>query len=148
MAHQVTLEEAATHLPELVREARGGQEVVFTEGRQPVARLIPVDDDVIDYGLPGAAEMAQLAMSGGAFDWLEDEPDLYSDAPATTVQALLKLWQQEGGLPARPEGAGHFPVQELFARWDREDQQMTPEEAEAEQSLWTDHQGERPQVSI
>ena len=31
-------------------------------------------------GEPSADELAYLAMQGGAFDWLADEPDLYSDA--------------------------------------------------------------------
>ncbi len=74
MAQQFTLEEAASHLPELVREARGGQEIVFTDGRQPVARLIPVGDDT-----PAPAETARLALAGGAFGWLVGEPDLYDD---------------------------------------------------------------------
>ena len=74
MAQQVTLEEAASLLPELVRKARNGQEIVFTEGQQPVARLVPVGDDI-----PTPLEIARLAMAGGAFDWLADEPDLYDD---------------------------------------------------------------------
>ncbi|MFQ5633364.1 MAG: hypothetical protein ACE5I1_31750 [bacterium] len=32
-----------------------------------------------------AAEMTQIALSGGAFDWLKDEPDLYSDADGEPV---------------------------------------------------------------
>jgi hypothetical protein len=34
-----------------------------------------VDEDTID-----ALPMAAIAQAGGAFDWLADEPDLYSDA--------------------------------------------------------------------
>lgn len=74
MAHQVTLEEAATHLPELIREVRGGQDIVFTDGRFPVARLVGVEEDSLS-----ASDIAKLAMAGGAFDWLADEPDLYDD---------------------------------------------------------------------
>ncbi len=33
----------------------------------------------LDLGDPSADELAYLAMQGGAFDWLADEPDLYSD---------------------------------------------------------------------
>lgn len=29
---------------------------------------------------PGALPMAAIAQVGGAFDWLADEPDLYTDA--------------------------------------------------------------------
>ncbi len=74
MAYQVTLEEAASHLPELVREAHGGEEILFTEGQRPVAKLVPVGDDT-----PAPSEIARLATAGGAFDWLADEPDLYDD---------------------------------------------------------------------
>ena len=33
----------------------------------------------LDLGDPSGNELAYLAMQGGAFDWLADEPDLYSD---------------------------------------------------------------------
>ena len=33
----------------------------------------------LDLSEPGADELACLAMQGGAFDWLADEPDLYGD---------------------------------------------------------------------
>jgi hypothetical protein len=33
-----------------------------------------------DLGEPTDEELAHLAMTGGAFDWLEDEPELYTDA--------------------------------------------------------------------
>jgi antitoxin (DNA-binding transcriptional repressor) of toxin-antitoxin stability system len=77
---QVTLEEAAAQLPELVREARGGREIVFTDGREPVARLVPVGD------APAPAEVAALAAAGGAFDWLADEPDLYDDTCGEAIR--------------------------------------------------------------
>ena len=32
-----------------------------------------------------ATEMTQIALSGCAFDWLKDEPDLYSDADGEPV---------------------------------------------------------------
>lgn len=32
-----------------------------------------------DLSGPSDDELAYLAMQGGAFDWLADEPDLYSD---------------------------------------------------------------------
>lgn len=43
--YQVTLEEAATRLPELIREASGGGEVVLTQNNHPVARLIAVTQE-------------------------------------------------------------------------------------------------------
>jgi antitoxin (DNA-binding transcriptional repressor) of toxin-antitoxin stability system len=38
----VTLEEAQARLPELVSALQLGQELLITQGTQPVARLIPV----------------------------------------------------------------------------------------------------------
>ena len=34
----------------------------------------------LNLGEPSDEELAYLAMQGGAFDWLADEPDLYSDS--------------------------------------------------------------------
>ncbi|MBU0705217.1 MAG: hypothetical protein KKC18_15310 [Chloroflexi bacterium] len=34
----------------------------------------------LDLSEPNADELALLAMRGGSFDWLADEPDLYTDA--------------------------------------------------------------------
>lgn len=144
--HQVTLEEAAGHLPELIREAHNGQEIVLLQDQQPVAKLVSLTDDV------SSGEIAALAMSGGAFDWLADEPELHDDTggePLTDrVPALLRQWQQEYGLPVRPDGQVHTSVQELFAQWEREDSSLTPEEADAEQRLWEDHQKNHPKVSL
>ncbi len=39
--HQITLEEAATKPPELIREASTGEEVVLMQDNAPVAKLIP-----------------------------------------------------------------------------------------------------------
>ena len=48
--------------------------LLLEEGiRSRVGRARPVDD------LPGS-EIAKLASSGGSFDWLLDEPDLYDDS--------------------------------------------------------------------
>ena len=78
---QVTLEEAAAHLPELVREARGGQEIVLMDGLQPVARLVPAS-----VASPAPSEIARLALVGGAFDWLAEEPDLYDDTCGEAIR--------------------------------------------------------------
>jgi hypothetical protein len=32
-----------------------------------------------------ASEIAHLAIAGGSFDWLEDEPDLYDDTSGEPV---------------------------------------------------------------
>lgn len=36
---------------------------------------------------PDALPMAAIAVSGGGFDWLADEPDLYTDADLATPAA-------------------------------------------------------------
>ncbi len=133
MAHQMTLEEAAARLPELIRQ---GQEIILLNGLEPVAKLTPLGDDA-----PSAHEIAALAMAGGAFDWLADEPDLYEDAPADAAIAVrerLRQWQQECGLPARLDGQAHTPIEALFAEWDAEDSHLAPEEAFAEQQIGAD----------
>jgi prevent-host-death family protein len=38
--HSVSLEEAASLLPQLIQEARAGEDVVITENNLPVARLV------------------------------------------------------------------------------------------------------------
>lgn len=34
---------------------------------------------------PNAKEMTEIALLGGAFDWLKDEPELYSDADGEPI---------------------------------------------------------------
>jgi prevent-host-death family protein len=43
--YHVTLEEATTRLPELIREASDGGEVVLTQNNHPVAKLIAVSSE-------------------------------------------------------------------------------------------------------
>jgi len=145
MAHQVTLQEAAGQLSALVREAQAGREVVLLDGIRPVAKLTPLAD-----GSVSSDDIAQLAMAGGAFDWLADEPDLYDDAPDVVfeVRKRLQQWQQEYGLPPRPDGLTHTPVQELFATWAEEDARLTPEEVAAEQRIWHNSQQSRQEVTL
>jgi prevent-host-death family protein len=40
--HQVDIEEAKTHLPDLVEAAMRGIEVVITQGNWPVVKLVPI----------------------------------------------------------------------------------------------------------
>ena len=143
MAYQVTLEEADGHLNELIRKAQSGQDIILLQGQRPVARLVSLPSEDVS-----SAEIAQLAMAGGAFDWLANEPDIYDDEPAARVQALLKQWQQDYGLPTRPDGQAHTSVQDLLAQWDQEDSRLTQEEATAEQHLWEDHQNNQQPVSL
>ena len=40
----------------------------------------PLADEALpdDYDLPSSEDMLALALWGGAFDWLKDEPDIYT----------------------------------------------------------------------
>ena len=146
MAHQVTLQEAAGQLSELVREAEAGREIVLLDGARPVAKLTSLAGDEFS-----SDDIARLAMAGGAFDWLTDEPDLYEDDPADAVTAVrerLRQWQQEYGLPIRPNGKSSVSAEALFAEWDAEDSRLTPDEASAEQQMWADSQDSRQGVLI
>ena len=145
MAYQVTLQEAAGQLSALVREAQAGREIVLLDGLRPVAKLTSLAADEVS-----SEEIAQLAMAGGAFDWLADEPDMYEDNPADAVTAVrerLRQWQQEYGLPIQPNGS-FASVEALFAEWDAEDSRLTPEEANAEQQVWAGYQDSRQDVLI
>lgn len=74
------------------------------------------------------------------------QPD--AEDPTARVNSLLRQWQQEYGLPRRPDGRVHTSAEELFAQWDAEDAQLTPEEAEAERHHWEDIQTEHQGVTI
>lgn len=67
---------------------------------------------------------------------------------ASSVQALLQQWQQEYGLPPRPDGKVSTSAKELFAQWEAEDAELTFEEAAADQEIWADYQTARQRVSI
>ena len=74
MAHEITLQDAAGQLSALVRQAQAGQGIVPLDGTHPVAKLTPVAGDEVS-----SDNIARLAMAGGGFDWLANEPDLYDD---------------------------------------------------------------------
>jgi prevent-host-death family protein len=38
----ITLEEAQTHLPDVIRQLAAGEEVIITQDQQPVARLVSI----------------------------------------------------------------------------------------------------------
>ena len=56
--------------------------------------------------------------------------------PGERIQALLSRWQQEHGLPPRPDGKKHSTLAELSAEWQGEDSQMTEAERQADRELW------------
>ena len=51
--------------------------VTLPEGTEVIVTVLSTE---IDTGEPTDEELAHLAMTGGAFDWLKDEPELYTDA--------------------------------------------------------------------
>ena len=87
MAHQVTLQEAAEQLPALVREAEAGQEIVLLDGLRPVAKLTSLASEE-----GSSEEIARLAMAGGAFAWLADEPDLYDDMCGEAILTVVPTY--------------------------------------------------------
>jgi prevent-host-death family protein len=42
---QVNVEEAKAHLPDLIKAAANGEEVIITENEQPVVRLVPISKE-------------------------------------------------------------------------------------------------------
>ncbi len=44
--YQITLDEAAGRLPELVRELKQGDEVILMENEMPLARLLPPEPEL------------------------------------------------------------------------------------------------------
>lgn len=43
MAREVTIGEAKTHFSKLIRRAEAGEEIVVRRGREPVARIAPLE---------------------------------------------------------------------------------------------------------
>jgi len=79
---------------------------------------------------PGADEWAHLAMQRGAFDWLADEPDLYSDDDlkerfgGCSVEQRAGVTAQASGVVSDPDlgqllAARLSQLKELFARTSR-----------------------------
>ena len=49
--HQVSVQEAKTHLSRLLRRAVAGEDVVITRSGRPVVRLVPVEEDRPVFGI-------------------------------------------------------------------------------------------------
>ena len=43
--HQVDLNEAKTHLPDLIDEVMNGGEVIITKDKKPIVKLVPVSQE-------------------------------------------------------------------------------------------------------
>jgi len=66
----------------------------------------------------------------------------------TPVRALLTQWQQQYGLPSRPDGKVHSSFQDLLRQWEEEDSQLTPEEVAAQSRLWDGWQLDKEPLAI
>lgn len=91
----ISRQAAWTHLRTLAQQARQAgvarrrlevglspdESAVLAEVLEAALRLTTAvaSKPELDWDEPGQDELAYLAMQGGAFDWLADEPDLYSD---------------------------------------------------------------------
>ena len=67
-----TVHEAKTNLSKLIKEAESGKEVVITRGKQPVAKIIPINSASGKKRVPGSLK-GQIWAAPDAFDPLTDE---------------------------------------------------------------------------
>jgi prevent-host-death family protein len=65
MAKAVTIGEAKTNFSKLVRQAEAGEEIVVRRGRDPVARIMPLEKRG---GVHGFGSMKGEIRVGGDFD--------------------------------------------------------------------------------
>jgi prevent-host-death family protein len=66
-----TVHQAKTNLSRLIREAQKGKEVIITRGKEPVAKLVPIDS-APKKRVPGSMK-GQIWSAPDAFDPLTDE---------------------------------------------------------------------------
>jgi antitoxin (DNA-binding transcriptional repressor) of toxin-antitoxin stability system len=74
---QVTLEEAQSHLPELIAGLRPGEELQITKDNQPVARLVGESSRPREPRRPGSA-VGMLTIVAEDEEHLEDFKDYMS----------------------------------------------------------------------
>ncbi|HEY1730762.1 MAG TPA: type II toxin-antitoxin system prevent-host-death family antitoxin [Terriglobales bacterium] len=71
-----TVHQAKTNLSKLIKEAEEGKEVIITRGKQPVARLVAIENAAIENATedrtPGGGT-SQSTAAPAAFDPLTDE---------------------------------------------------------------------------
>lgn len=58
-------------------QVRLREAVTLPEGTEVIVTILSTE---VDSDEPTDKELAHLAMAGGAFDWLKDEPELYTEA--------------------------------------------------------------------
>jgi prevent-host-death family protein len=54
MSKTVTIHEAKTNLSRLIKQACAGEEIVIARGKEPVVRLVPVEQSPKQRRVPGA----------------------------------------------------------------------------------------------
>ncbi len=76
MTHTVEIQQIESQLDKLLSAVLAGDEVVFTQGEKPVARLTPMNEDQIDDESPRIAGLHEgniLWISDDFGDYLGDE---------------------------------------------------------------------------
>lgn len=70
---QIAPEEAGSRLSQLIEDARGGEEIIITQGSTPVAKIVPLDQ--APRRQPGSAKDIILYMA----DDFDATPDDFKD---------------------------------------------------------------------
>ncbi len=92
MSKEVTIHEAKTQFSKLVRRAEAGEEIVVRRGREPVARIVPLEKR--GGGVTGRGS-------------LKDEIWIASDEEMKEVDKEIQRMFEEGEvLPDLPDDAG------------------------------------------
>lgn len=80
MTQTVTMHEAKTHLSRLIEDVLAGQEVIIARGKQPVAKLVPLDGEPKDR-VPGAWKGLVKEHADTWEPWTDDELGNWFDKP-------------------------------------------------------------------
>jgi prevent-host-death family protein len=70
-----TVHQAKTHLSRLLKEAEAGQEVVVTRGKKPVAKIVPIHENLpspVPFRYIGAFA-GKISFDDSVFDPMTDE---------------------------------------------------------------------------
>ena len=71
---KVTTHEAKTHLSKLIEDIENGEEVLIHRGKIPVAKLVPVNENVVPHKKPktGTHTSDKVSYSEDAFEPLDN----------------------------------------------------------------------------
>ena len=70
----VTIHEAKTHLSKLIREAVNGEEVVISKGKDPIAKIVPIETKHPERRLDGVSGLIEFMAND-----FDDELDHFED---------------------------------------------------------------------